>query len=143
VAHTAQPSITTRLIISKTVGLLFGVLALIGLSVFLPDSDLLSRFGLMLWYFTMGGFIGIVGVLDTHPVLYIRLPWWVRGPCVGAWMNFVLVFFAYDLMAEVILQVTGYRFSPFWFALDGAVIGGVIGGVSTYFGGEGPETLQE
>lgn len=85
------------------------------------------------------GIIGIVGLLDIHPVLYIRLPWWVRGPSVGGWMNVVLVFFAYDLMAEVILKFTGHGFSPFWFALEGAV----IGGISTYFGGEGPETLQD
>ena len=61
----------------------------------------------------MGGIIGIVGVLDTHPVLYIRLPWWVRGPSVGGWMNVVLVFFAYDLMAEVILKFTGPGFRRF------------------------------
>ena len=54
-------------------------------------------------------------------------------------MNVILVFFAYDLMAEVILKFTGHGFSPFWFALEGAV----IGGISTYFGVEGLETLQD
>jgi hypothetical protein len=108
------------------------------LSVFVPESGLLTRFGLLLWYFTMGGIIGIVGLLDIHPVLYIRLPWWVRGPSVGGWMNVVLVFFAYDLMAEVILKFTCHGFSPFWFALEGAVIARIIGGISTYFGGRVP-----
>lgn len=142
VVPAVQPSIATRLTISKTLGLLFGVLALIGLSVVMPESGLRTRFGLLLWYFSMGGVIGIAGVMDKHPVLSIRLPWWVRGPCLGAWMNFVLVFFAYDLMAEFIVKATGYGFSPFWFALEGAVVGGIIGGVSTYVAGKGPKILQ-
>jgi hypothetical protein len=142
-AHQVQPSMTTRLVVAKTIGLLFGVLAMTGLTILVPESPWLPRFGLLFWYTTMGVFIGVVGVMDIHPVLGFRLPWWVRGPSVGGWMNFVLVFFAYDLMAEVILEVGGLPLSPFWFVLEGAVVGGIIGAASTYFGGEGPATLRE
>ena len=137
-----RPSITTRLVVAKTLGMLFGLMALVGVSIILPESGWLPRLGLLFWYVTMGGFIGITGVLDLHPVLNIQLPWWIRGPFVGAWMNFVLVFFAYDLMTEVIRGASGHELSPFWFVLEGGVIGAIIGWASTYFGGEGPATLE-
>ena len=107
--------------------MLFGLMALVGVSIILPESGWLPRLGLLFWYVTMGGFIGITGVLDLHPVLNIQLPWWIRGPFVGAWMNFVLVFFAYDLMIEVIRGASGHLLSPFWFVLEGGVIGAIIG----------------
>lgn len=83
-----QPSITTRLVVAKTIGTFFGLMALVGLSIMLPESGWLTRFGMLAWYITLGGIVGLVGVLDSHPVLSIPLPWWIRGRCVGAWMNF-------------------------------------------------------
>lgn len=137
-----QPSIATRLVVAKTLGTLFGLMTLVGLSIMLPESSWLMRFGILAWYITLGGIVGLIGVLDSHPVLSIPLPWWVRGPCVGAWMNFVLVLCAYDLLSELILRVSGHMVSPFWFVAEGAFIGAIIGWASTYFGGEGPATLE-
>ncbi len=72
------------------------------------------------------------------------MPWWFRAPLLGAWMNFVLTFFAYDVMEEMMITifgVTGALASPFWFTLEGAIVGLVIGYFATRIGGEGMETV--
>ena len=133
------------MLVAKTLGLFFGILAMIGTSMWLPESGWLTRLGFLFWYLTIGSMIGLMGVLDWHPVFDVRLPWWVRGPFIGAWMNFVLVFFAYDLTAEfmqVVEDYFGLALSPFWFALEGAVVGRIIGWASTALGGEGPAVLE-
>ena len=59
-------------------------------------------------------------------------------------MNFVLVFFAHDVMSAMMISVFGEGgalSSPFWFVAEGAVIGFVIGYFATRFGGEGKETV--
>jgi hypothetical protein len=60
-------------------------------------------------------------------------------------MNFVLTFFAYDTMGEVLVSMFGEQgvmTSPFWFTAEGAIIGLVIGYVATRFGGEGKEAVE-
>ncbi len=39
--------------------------------------------------------------------------------------------------------MNGALASPFWFALEGAIAGIIIGYFATRFGGEGKETIQE
>ena len=140
----AKPSLIMRIAVGKTVGLIIGLAGFVSLPWFLPDAGWLLRWGVLLWYTTIGGIIGLFGVLDWHPVLKMPLPWWVRGPFVGAWMNFVLAFFAYDTFA-VALSTTfgewGARLSPFTFALEGAIVGLIIGFCATRLGGEGKETV--
>jgi hypothetical protein len=66
-------------------------------------------------------------------------------PLIGAWMNFVLTFFAYDTMSYVIVPFFGpggLMSSPFRFALEGAVVGFIIGFLATRFGGEGKKTVD-
>jgi hypothetical protein len=59
-------------------------------------------------------------------------------------MNFVLTFFAYDTMKDMMVAmfgVDGFMASPFWFVLEGAIVGLLIGYLATRFGGEGKETV--
>ena len=72
------------------------------------------------------------------------MPWWFRAPLIGAWMNFVLTFFAYDAMQMMMVSFFGeggVLSSPFWFTAEGAIIGLIIGYFATRFGGEGKETV--
>ncbi len=140
-----NPSLTTRIAIGKGLGALFGLAGFIYLTAFPIGDDGLLRWGILLWYTTLGAIIGLVGVYDRHPVLKLPMPWWFRAPVVGAWLNFVLVFFAYDTMAAAMASVFGAEgplTSPFWFVAEGAVVGLVIGFFATRFGGEGPQTLD-
>jgi len=139
-----KPSLVTRIAIGKGIGLLFGLAGFISLPFFLPEAGWLIRWGILLWYTTVGAIIGVFGVFTWHPVLKLPMPWWFRAPLIGAWMNFVLTFFAYDVMAAMMTSlfgVGGILTSPFWFAAEGALVGLVIGYVATRFGGEGKETV--
>ncbi len=136
-----NPPIIARIAIGKGIGLVFGLAGMLSAPLFYPEIDNLTRIGILLWYPTMGAFIGVFGVLIHHPVLNMPLPWWVRAPLIGAWMNFVLVFFAYDTLSAVISGTTGTDLSPFWFVLQGAIVGAVIGFLATRYAGDGPAIL--
>ena len=141
----ANPSLTTRIIIGEVVGLVFGLAGFILLPYFYPEAGWLLRWGILLWYTTLGAIIGVFGVYTRHPILNFPMPWWFRAPILGAWLNFVLTFFAYDTMREVMVGMFGSQGvinSPFWFTAEGAIIGLVIGYVATRFGGEGKEAVE-
>ncbi|WP_371185287.1 hypothetical protein [Thalassotalea maritima] len=138
------PSLMTRIAIGKFLGFLFGLVGFFCLPYFLPDANELLRWGLLFWYTTVGAIIGVFGVFTYHPILKLPMPWWFRAPLIGAWMNFVLVFFAYDTMQALLLAVfdeAGLFSSPFWLTLEGAIIGFIIGYLATHFGGEGKDTV--
>ena len=137
-----KPSLMTRIAIGKAIGLVVGLISALATPAFFPEIDVMTRIGILLWYPTMGAFIGVFGVMTRHPVLDLPLPWWVRAPLIGAWMNLVLVFFAHQVMAGVLAGMTGIALSPFWFVLEGAVVGALIGFVATRFGGEGAASLK-
>jgi len=139
-----KPSLMMRIAIGKAIGFLFGLAGFMLLPYFLPGADWLLRWGILLWYITVGAFIGVFGIVTYHPVLKLPMPWWFRATLVGAWMNFVLVFFAHDAMAAMMVSLFGeggILSSPFWFTVEGAVIGLIIGYFATRFGGEGIETV--
>ena len=141
-----KPSLNTRIAIGKTLGAMFGVAGFVYLTVYPVGDDRMLRWGILLWYTTLGAIVGVFGVYTRHPLLKIPMRWWFLAPLLGAWMNFVLTFFAYDTLAAAIAPVfgrDGIMSSPFWFAAEGAVVGLVIGFVATRFGGEGPETVTQ
>ena len=140
-----NPSLITRLAIGKGIGFIFGLAGLIFLPHFLPEIGWMTRWGLLFWYTTFGAMIGVFGVFTHYPLLNLSIPWWIRAPMIGAWMNFVLVFFAYDVMSDMMVSVfgeDGVMRSPFWFAAEGAVIALIIDYFATRFGGEGKETVD-
>ena len=139
-----NPSLITRIAIGKVIGFIFGLIGFIFLPYFLPESDCLLRWGILLWYTTLGAIIGMFGVFTYHPILKLPFPWWFRATVVGAWMNFVLTFFAFDAMQDMMFAVfgeDGILTSPFWFTAEGAIVGLIIGYFATRFGGEGKATV--
>ncbi len=139
-----NPSLVTRIVVGKAVGLVVGLAGLIFLPFFAPEAGWLLRWGILLWYTTLGAIIGMFGVFTYHPMLKLPMPWWVAAPFLGAWMNFVLTLFVYDIMQEIMVATfgpDGLLTSPFWFALEGAIFGFLVGYIATRFGGEGPETV--
>lgn len=140
-----KPSLVTRIAIGKGIGFVIGLLGFILLPFFVPEAGWLIRWGILLWYTTLGAIIGVFGVFTWHPILKLPMPWWFRAPLLGAWMNFVLTFFAYDAMAAMMVSMfgaEGFMQSPFWFTAEGAIVGLIIGYFATRFGGEGKETVD-
>ena len=140
-----NPSLVTRVAVGKGIGFVFGLIGFISLPYFFADAGWLLRWGILLWYTTLGAVVGLVGVFDYHPVLKLPLPWWLRAPMIGAWMNFVLTFFVYDRFETMMIAMFGAESlfsSPFWFAAEGALVGLIIGYFATRFGGEGAATVQ-
>ena len=140
-----NPSLVTRIAVGKAIGFAFGLIGLIALPYLVPDPGWMLRIGILFWYTTLGAIIGVFGVFDRHPLLKLPMPWWFRAPLLGAWMNFVLLFFTYDLMRQLLVDMLGAESgltSPFWFVAEGAVIGLVIGFAATRLGGEGKETVD-
>ena len=141
-----NPSLNTRIAVGKTLGALFGLAGFIYLTVYPVGDESLLRWGILLWYTTLGAIIGVFGVYTWDPVLKLPMPWWFLAPLLGAWMNFVLTFFAYDTLAAAMASVfgpEGILSSPFWFVAEGAIVGLIIGFAATRFGGEGPETVAQ
>ncbi len=137
-----RQSLTTRIAIGKGLGLVVGLLGFFLIPFFLPDADWLIRTGFLLWYITFGAIIGLAGVLTRYPFFKFRYPWWLRDTGFGAWLNFVLAFFAYDKIEAAMVATfgaDGLLQSPFWIAGEGAIVGFVIGYFATRYGGEGKE----
>ena len=112
-----NPSLMTRIAVGKLLGLVVGLIAFFFLPSFLPEADPMLRWGLLLWYITFGAIIGVFGVFTYHPIVKLPLPWYVGSPFIGAWMNFVLVFFAHDAMSAMMVTIfgaDGAMQSPFW-----------------------------
>ena len=140
----SKPSLITRIAIGKTVGFIIGLSAFFMLPSLLGENDLMIRWGFVFWYTTMGAFIGVFGVFTWHPILKLPMPWWFRSVWIGAWMNFVLTLFIYDLMQGYMTSffgADGIISSPFWFVSEGALVGLLMGFLATRFGGEGKETV--
>ncbi len=140
-----NPSLTTRIAIGKLVGLIIGLIGFFSLPWFWPEAPMQLRWGILLWYTTLGALIGVFGVVTRHPVLNLPLPWWCRAPLLGGWMNFVLTFFAWDAMSSMLVLTfgpDGLMTSPLWFVLEGALVGLLIGYLATRFGGEGIKAVE-
>ena len=138
-----KPSLMTSIAVGKTAGLVFGGADFFLLPWFWPEAGMMLRWGVLLWYITLGGIIGLFGVFNRHPVLRMNLPWWFRGPFIGGWMNFLLALIAHDKLAAMMSASFGAGSalaSPFWLVAEGMVIGLIIAYLAFRFGGEGPET---
>ncbi len=62
-----NPSLITRIAIGTAIGFLFGLFGFIFLPFFLPETDWLIRWGILLWYTTLGAIIGfIIGYFATR-----------------------------------------------------------------------------
>lgn len=126
--------------IGKLIGFLVGLAGFFMLPELLPDAPARLHWGILLWYVTFGAVVGAFGTSPQPEFIPVRLPWWLRAPLIGAWLDFVLTFFAWDQMKSLLVAFyggTGPLTSPWWFALEGAIIGLLIGYVATKLGKSG------
>lgn len=135
-----RSTLLTRLAISQMAGLLIGLAGFELIVVLLPDADPLFRWGVLLWYPTMGAMIAVVDQLRSQGGLPWEMDWWVPGAIFGAWFNFVITFMAYGTMSKFLSGIFGAAStfaSPFWFVAEGMAAGVAIAYLVMRFGGEG------
>jgi hypothetical protein len=134
-------SITGRIVVGKITGFTIGTLALVLLPLISIDTSLEFRIGFLLLMVMMGAMIGLVGIFTQHPLFpFIAMPWWLRGPSIGILFFLILVLLAKDsllsLMSLDIVMWMGLT-SPYWALIDGAILGGLMGYLTTKICGEG------
>ncbi len=140
-----KPSITIRIAWGKFLGFLLGLTGILIIPKYVPDAGMTFTIGVLLWYTTLGAIIGLAGIYIRQPVINIGLPWWFRGTLFGSWFNMLLVLFAYDRLEQIMVSYFGETSmftSPWWFVLEGAIVGFVMDGLLTAIGGEGPQAVD-
>lgn len=124
-------SLFVRIAIGKSVGFILGLIGFVLMPYWLgPEIDAHLRWGVLLWYTTLGAIIAAFSPFHYHPFLKITLPWWVLAPLVGAWMNFLLALMAFDSLKKIMVQLSGeqgFFQSPYWISTEGAIAGIIIG----------------
>jgi len=142
----SKHSLAGRLAVSKTLGTFIGIIALLVLPLIPVETTLEFKIGFVLLIILMSTFIGLFGVFTHHPLFTgWKFTWWVRGPLVGAVFFLLLVLLAKDelgpFMSLDIVTWTGLT-SPYWAILDGVILGGLIGYITTKISGEGPLPIE-
>ncbi|MEM9781615.1 MAG: hypothetical protein AAF899_03970 [Pseudomonadota bacterium] len=136
----SAPTLLTRIAVAKMVGLMIGLTGFLLLPLIVPDAPSAARWGVLLWYPTMGVVIAMLEVLDTKGHLPWHVPWWARGAIVGAWFNFLSVMVGGEFMEtfmENLLGVDGPAAIAYLFVPEGAVAGMIIAYLVMRFGGDG------
>lgn len=126
--------------IGKLIGLLAGIAGFFMVPALLPEASARLQWGILLWYLTFGAVVGAFGTSPQPGFIPVRVSWWLRAPLTGAWMNFVLTFFAWDWMKALLVAYfdgAGPLTSPWWFVAEGAIIGLLIGLAAAVFAKSG------
>lgn len=136
-------SIVTRVFVAKALGFILGAVGFFMLQFGIMNPDLFFNVGLWLWYTTLGGIIGLFGVIDRHPIFKFDMPAWFRGGVLGFFMNLVLTFFVYEEVTILIEKSFDFSYTNpfFWLPLEGLIVGVLIDVIATHYGGEGKKIL--
>lgn len=129
-----------RIALGKLLGLAVGLAGFILIPILAQGIDPMLRWAFLFWYIILGAVVALVGIVDRYPVFDLPYPWWLRGTVTGAWLNFVIVLFAYQSLGELavsIFGVGGLFNSPWWLILEGAMVGAAIDGICTAVTGDG------
>ena len=136
-----KQSIAGRVALSKIIGLVVGGLIILLLPLLPVEATTEFKIGFMLLVMMMSIMIGFFGMFAHHPLFSgWKLHWWSRGPLVGMVFFLILVLLAKDelqpFMSLDIVIWTGLA-SPYWALIDGAILGGIVGYITTKICGEG------
>jgi hypothetical protein len=127
-------------------GFIVGALALLILPLVPVATTFEFKIGFVMLIMMMSVMIGLLGVFAHHPLFPgWKLTWWLRGPMVGVLFFLILVLLAKDelgpFMSLDIVAWTGLT-SPYWALIDGALLGGLIGYITTRICGEGEMPVE-
>jgi hypothetical protein len=122
---------------AKLLGLGFGVVGFHYYPALFPAGDALMRWGVLVWYASLGGVIALVGTVEDLP-MGIHPPPALRGAFIGLWFNLLLVLFAHAPLGAIMAGLwglPGWLTSPWWLLVEGAAVGAVLDLFATLMGG--------
>ena len=133
-----------RVVAAKMTGFIIGLIGFVSIPFIFPDASLMLRFGVLLWYTIVGGMIGLVGIMDHHPIFHFKLNPWMRGIAIGGVMNLALALIAFDVLSSLMASTASFAdMSPFWIILEGMIVGVIVDLVATKRAGDGPSIVTE
>jgi hypothetical protein len=141
-----NPSMFLRIAYGKTIGFVFAGAGILLFSDWYADITVAQKWGFVLYYTVIGALVGLTGIMTYNPAIKLRMAWWFRGPWIGAWMNFVLMLFIYDDLTALQTEMFGANStlsSPWWFVVEGAILGLFMDFICTKFAGEGLKTVLD
>jgi hypothetical protein len=112
-----------RVISGTIAGLIIGLLGFFIAPLIFSEIPMHIRFGIMVWYLTMGTIIGGVDLLQD------QIPKWLSAMIIGAWLNFVLMIFMWPTLNQLLPLMFphySYMHSPVLLILEGMILGTVI-----------------
>jgi hypothetical protein len=131
-------SIMNRVIIGKSIGFIVGALSFFILPMIGVPLDIYFGLGLWLFYIMLGVLIAFFGVMDHHPMLKFKMPWWFRGIFMGLTMHLMLILLAFGELTFIMDKMHTFGFnSPWWMLLDGVLLGLIMSYAETKLAGEG------
>ena len=142
-----QSPLASAVAAAKFSGLVFGIIAVAVAVIFgtVPEWNLLL--GIVLWYVTAGGIVGMSAGFDHLALYRVQKLWWIRGPLISLFMNLVLTLIAGLAVTEVSIPVQladGRLGCPVWFvAVDGALAGLITAGIADRVRKRHPKFCQE
>ena len=151
--HKKTHTITRRMFVAKTFGLLIGIAGYLLAPVYFGAyvSPYL-QWGMLLWGLTFGTVIGLMGLITECPFwkhcpIY-QWPAWrpiLRGGFVGAWLEFVIAILLYESLAEMAMYLGWGSFVEghilLLAAIEGFLLGAIIDFTATKIGGDGKKIL--
>jgi hypothetical protein len=118
------------------------LIAFLSIPHILIQADLMFRFGILFLYTTIWAFIGLFWIMDKHPMFNCKMPFWIRWPLVWALLNTIIVLFSYTIFQTLMVWTLIDGYSPFWFALEWAILGLIIDFITTKYCWEWKELLK-
>lgn len=120
-----------KIFIGKLIGFFLAIAGIILANIVIDEQiPLMLQIGIILWYVTFGAIIAMSGIIvDNDLLLLTKIKFPYRSILIGSWLNLVMTFIAYDQLKEFIALFLGENpiiSSPFWFVLEGAIVGLVI-----------------
>ncbi len=131
-----------RITLAKTIGFIFGLIAFFAVPNFLTEADIMFRFWILFLYTTIWAFVGLFWIMDKDPIFNYKIPFWIRWPLVWGLLNTIIVLFSYTIFQTLIVWTMLDWYSPFWFALEWAILGLIIDFIATKYYWEGESLIK-
>lgn len=119
----------SRTAIAKTLGFVAGLIGFFGTRNVAPTADPMLAWAILFLFLTIGGLIGVIGTVRRIPLFEFNFSPLLRGGFMGGWVTLVCVFFGFNMLSDAfktIAYLPTFMQSPWWFILDGVIVGAVI-----------------